>query len=224
MSIAKQLSSLVSAGRHRIGQVEIITGHPAAPYVLCHHQDIHAAQSPDFGGLKPHQGPDAARDVSTYGEDESYRFAKAGLNLKRGWVLTLDSDEDLRRALDLLYPAAVALFLAQSRGTLQVQHMRDKLDRQTGMYKFARNISDKGAQQLVQQLCGPGHQCAKRILWQLDDNTPLEDSEASRYRGVCGGIDETEAIPLLCREACNHFVAEARKVSKKEFEEAQASS
>jgi hypothetical protein len=27
-----------------------------------------------------------------------------------------------------------------------------------------------------------------------------------------------EAIPLLCREACNHFVAECRKAAKAEFD------
>lgn len=221
MSIAKKLRAFIEAGHHRIGQVEIIRDHACAAYVLCHHQDLETARSPDLTGLTVHQGPDAARDISTYAEDGSYRFAKAGLNLKRGWALKLDDDEQLRQALDLLYPAAVALYRAQLDGTLRVQHMRDKLGRQTGMYKFAGNISDAGAQDLIQRLCGPGHQCAKRILWQLDEHTPLADSEASRFRGICGDIDESEAIPLLCREACNHFVAEARKVSKKEFEAAQ---
>ena len=41
-------------------------------------------------------------------------------------------------------------------------------------------------------------------------------SEASSYNGIPNGMSESEAIPLLCREACNHFVAECRKVSKSE--------
>lgn len=221
MTIAQELSEWIRSGYHRIGQVEIITGHQAAAFILCHHEDAELANTPDLGGLKISDQPDSAREISTYAEDGSYRFAKAGLNLKRGWAIKLGNVEQLRQALDLLYPAAVALFRAKKAGTLQVQHMRDKLNRQTGMYKFARNISDTGAQELIQRLCGPGHQCAKRILWQLDENTPLEDSEASRFRGVCGGIAESEAIPLLCREACNHFVAESRRIAKAEFEAQQ---
>jgi hypothetical protein len=61
----------------------------------------------------------------------------------------------------------------------------------------------------------------KKILWQIDETTPLEDSEASRYEGVVGDIDPGAAIPLLCREACNHFVAEARKASKAEADAAR---
>jgi sirohydrochlorin cobaltochelatase len=99
-----------------------------------------------------------------------------------------------------------------------VQTLRDKLNRQTGMYRFARSISNEGAQKLVQRVCGPAHQCAKKILWQIDADTPLEESEASRFNGIGSGLAEPHAIPLLCREACNHFVAECRKESKKEFE------
>ena len=84
------------------------------------------------------------------------------------------------------------------------------------MYRYARTISDAGAQELVKTVCGPAHQCARRILWRIDDATPLEDSEASRYNGVPGDVPEVEAIPLLCREACNHMVAECRRVAKAE--------
>ena len=99
-----------------------------------------------------------------------------------------------------------------------MQNLRDKLNRQTGMYRFARSISDDGAQELVRKVCGPAHQCAKKILWKIDDATPLSDSEASRFNGIPGVLPENEAIPLLCREACNHFVAECRKRAKAEFE------
>jgi hypothetical protein len=50
----------------------------------------------------------------------------------------------------------------------------------------------------------------------------LDDNEASRYNGIPGMVPESEAIPLLCREACNHFVAECRKAAKAEFEQKQA--
>jgi hypothetical protein len=64
------------------------------------------------------------------------------------------------------------------------------------MYRFARSISDTGAQHLVKQVCGPAHQCARRILWQIDAQTPLEDSEASGQGGIrtLGDISATHAF------------------------------
>ena len=84
------------------------------------------------------------------------------------------------------------------------------------MYRYAGSISDEGAQTLVKDLCGPGNNCVKKILWKLSDDTPLEDSEASRFNGKFA----EKAIPLMCQEACNFFVANCRKVAKKEFDAA----
>ncbi|MGL4398305.1 MAG: DR2241 family protein [Luteolibacter sp.] len=218
MSTTLQLRELLESSIHRIGELEIQTNVPNARYVLCHHLDLEKSKAKNFGGLEVHEGPADARDISTYAEDGTYRFTKGQVNLKRGWVMTLASEQDLRLALDHFYPACLNLFLAWQDGTLEIESLRDKLNRQTGMYRFARSISDAGAQKLVQQVCGPAHQCAKKILWQLDAETPLDDSEASRFGGIPGDIPASEAIPLLCREACNHFVAECRKVAKAEFD------
>lgn len=218
MTTALQLRQLLQSGIHRIGEIELQTEVHGAAYALCHQADASLTREPDFGGLDLHRGPADARDLSTYAEDGTYRFTKGQVNLKRGWVMTLETEDDLRLALDQFYPACVGLFLAQQGGTLEIEFLRDKLNRQTGMYRFARSISDAGAQQLVQQVCGPAHQCAKKILWQIDPATRLDDSEASRFNGIPGEVPESKAIPLLCREACNHFVAECRKAAKAEFE------
>jgi hypothetical protein len=222
MSLAKELQNLLDSGVHSIGQLKFQTNVSGCAYLLCHLDDAELSGEPSFGGLERFDGPTAARDISTHAEDGTYRFTKGQTNLKRGWVMALASAEELRQALDQFYPAALGLFIAQQNGTLEVENLRDKLNRQTGMYRFARTISDNGAQQLVQKVCGPAHQCAKHILWQIDANTPLEDSEASRYRGNPANLPAHEAIPLLCREACNHFVAECRKAAKAEFEQKSA--
>lgn len=219
MSLSQQLLELIRSGRRHIGEITILNAEDG--FLLCHHLDAAEADQAGCGSLELHTSADAARDISTYDADGEYRYAKAQVNLKRGWAMTLSDETELLRALDLFYPAGVGIFLAREAGTLRVEHMRDKLNRQTGMYKFAGNISDEGAQTLIKDLCGPAHQCARRILWQIDEQTPLEDSEASRYNGVCSGGGEKSSIPLMCREACNHFVAQARKISKKEFEAAQ---
>ncbi len=218
MSVAQKLHNFLKFGIHRIGELEIQTGDCNSRYSLFHLADFELFTMPSFGGLELHIGPEDAREISTYAEDGTYRFTKGQVNLKRGWVMQLENEEELRLALDQFYPACVGLFLAEKEGTLEIETLREKLNRQTGMYRFARSISDAGAQKLVQKVCGPAHQCAKKILWKLDADTPLDDSEASRFNGVVGNILENEAIPLLCREACNHFVAECRKVAKAEHE------
>lgn len=217
MSIANQLQNLLQSGIHRIGQLEIKTIDSNLRFIIFHHLDSERYQEPNFGGLEQHIGPADARDLSTYAEDGTYRFTKGQTNLKRGWVMILENAEELRMALDQFYPACLGLYLAQINDSLEVENLRDKLNRQTGMYRFARSISDEGAQKLVQEICGPAHQCAKRILWKIDESTPLVDSEASRFNGIPDDLAENEAIPLLCREACNHFVAECRRVAKEAY-------
>lgn len=218
MSLATELKNLLKSGIHRMGEIEIQTGLHGHAYVLSHFADRERAGEPAFGGLEHHAGPAAARDISTYSEDGTYRFTKGQVNLKHGWVMSLECEVELRLALEQFYPACVGLFLAQRGGILEIETLREKLNRQTGMYRFARSISDAGAQKLVQEVCGPAHQCAKKILWKIDADTPLDDSEASRFNGIPGELPAAEAIPLLCREACNHFVAECRKVAKAEFD------
>jgi sirohydrochlorin cobaltochelatase len=216
MTISEKLNEWLKSGVHRIGEIEILRDVHGAVFVLCHHEDAGLARSDGFGNLEVHSGPDAARDLSLLNDAGEYRFAKACQDLRRGWVMTLADIGELRRALDLFYPAALGLNAALEDGRLEIENLRDKLNRQTGMYRYARNISDAGAQRLVTEVCGPAHQCAKRILWRIDADTPLEDSEASRFPGIIGGISGNEALPMLCREACNHFVAECRRVSKEE--------
>jgi sirohydrochlorin cobaltochelatase len=215
------LKQLLDQGFHRIGQIEIFLAPDSADaYWLCHESDrdsVIAAHGQPVDFLIT-SDPYQAREISTYSLENEYRFTKGQTNLRSGWLMKLHGLNDLLAAIDGFYPACFGLWVAQQRNVLDVQNLRDKLNRQTGMYRFARSISDEGAQQLVQEVCGPAHQCAKKILWQLDENTPLADSEASRFNGIGSGLSEPQAIPLLCREACNHFVAECRKASKREFE------
>lgn len=212
--ITEKLIRAIGDGYRQIGQILILPDTMGAAYALCHLDD-----RDKLDALEVFRNPADARDISTWAEDGHYRFTKGELSLKNGWILLLEDAAALRQAIDLFYPAAIGLWLADIEGDLEIEHLREKLNRQTGMYKFARNISDEGAQRLVQTVCGPGNCCVKHIRWQIDADTPLEDSEASRFKGTLDtGIP---AIPLLCREACNHFVAECRKASKAEFEKQQ---
>lgn len=212
---AQRLAQAVAAGIDTIGQLRILTGLAEASYGLCHLDDVEQLDNPAHS-LERVTDPTASRRLSTYAADGTYRFTKGQLNLQGGWLMLLDDADALLTALDGFYPASVALWLAQQDGRLHVLTLRDKLARQTGMYRFAKNISDAGAQRLVQSVCGPSNQCVKHILWPISSDVPLDDSEASRFRGVHASVDPARAIPMVCQEACNHFVAEARKVSKAE--------
>ena len=216
MPIATTLQNLLRHGVRRMGELEFQSVASNDSYQLCHWQDAEQAREPVYGGLERHEGPSAARDLSLFSEDGRYRFSKGQRNLKRGWVMIFEDEEELRQALDQFYPAGLGVFLAYRDGTLETEDLRDKLERQSGMYRMARSISDAGAQRLVRDVCGPAHRCAKRILWQIDAHTPLEPSEASCFNGLPEGVAEAAAIPLLCREACNHFVVECRRVAKEE--------
>lgn len=216
MNLTQKLQKLIQNGIRRIGEILIQPIDSNDGFILSHYTDEPSAKEANYGGLELHLGPDGARDLSTHADDGTYRFVKAQINLRRGWVMVLKSADELRMALDHFYPASVGLHIAVMENRLEVENLRDKLNRQTGMYRFARTISDSGAQQLVKDVCGPAHQCARKILWKIDELTPLEDSEASRYDGLLAGVPAETSIPLLCREACNHFVAECRRVAKEE--------
>lgn len=208
MSLTKILSDALDSGINQIGQLRILRDP-----IRLHHIDDH-----DLESLKIHTDPEDAREIGLYSPEGEYRFTKGELSLPTGWIFHLESLADLRRAIDLFYPASLGLWKAWKNDEIRVQNLRDKLNRQTGMYRHSRNVSDQGAQELVQCLCGPANKCVKKILWQIDDEIPLADSEASRFNGIVGEADESTAIPMVCQEACNFFVAEARKKSKAEFD------
>ena len=208
MSLTSKLTEALASGINQIGQIRILQNPPR----------LHHIDDSDLDSLEVHTDPDDAREISLYSESGDYRFTKGELSLKRGWIFELKDIDELRRTIDLFYPASLGLWQAHEAGNIRIQNLRDKLNRQSGMYRHARNVSDQGAQELVQCLCGPSNKCVKKILWKIDENLPLDDSPASRFDGIVGDADKSTAIPMLCQEACNFFVAEARKKSKAEFE------
>lgn len=222
MSLSTALQSALDSGIHRIGQLRIFKDQSSAPYILCHRDDEEKVAAEDFTTLDEYQDPEPAREIGLYTPEGEYRFTKGELSLKSGWVFSFNHIKELRRAIDLFYPASLGLWQAEKNGIIRIQNLRDKLNRQTGMYRHSRNVSDDGAQHLIATLCGPKNKCVKKILWQLDTDTPLADNEASNFNGILERGDESDTIPLVCQEACNFFVAQCRKQSKKEFEETQS--
>lgn len=205
-----RLAQAIADGKCQIGQIRITS--TGQGYQLYHIDDTGRETSE----LRMHTDPADALEISKYDESGEFRFTKGELSLQSGWLYELADADSLLLTLQNFYGAAVSLWFAQQDEKLQVQNLRDKLGRQTGMYRYAGSISDDGAQHLVNTLCGPANKCVKKILWPISEKVPLDDNEASRYEGRLGS--EAECIPMLCQEACNFFVAKARLHAKKEFD------
>ncbi len=215
MTITDRLLSAFKNDQLFLGQLAILKS--SETYSLCHIDDFTKLQDGETSSLTNHFGITGARDISLYNQQGDYRFTKGQLDLVNGWRIETKSVNELRQIIDHIYPAALGLFHAHENGTIRIQHLREKLNRQTGMYRYARTVSDDGAQELVKNLCGPGNNCVKKILWKLDDVQDLEPSAASQFDGTL--TDHKEAsIPLLCQEACNFFVSKCRSKAKAEFD------
>jgi len=188
------LSKLLIEGKNCIG--EILLGND---FSLRHREDIHV----DASKLKLHEHPDAAREIARYDGEGNYRPLKTAPSLCRGWLLRLQNMEEMVLALDFFYPAALNLYGAWLEKNLKTTLLRETLNRQSGMYRVTQQISDEQAAALIKKQCHEG--CLRKTLWMAMSDQNVEPFNMNKNE-----------IPLLCREACNLFVAQARKVVKEE--------
>ena len=175
---------------------------PASPggYELRHVEDAPAPRE----GLDPHDDPRAAREIAKLTEGGEYRPLKSSPNLRRGWALRVPDALALFVAMNYLYPAGVVHWHLHREGKLEVTHYRENAARQSGIYKRVQRLSDGGVQNAARACCESAV-CLKRILWDVDGETPLL---AERGEGE---------IP--CPEPCSVFVSFARRVRLFEREE-----
>ena len=185
-TLTQTLAAWLEEGRTRIGQIVILETRDG--WGLRHADDFARDD------LAPHAGAGAARHLANLDDAGAYRPLKTAPNLRHGWRLTLRDVDELRRALDYFYPAMTGVWLSHLRGWLPPVPFRETLGRQTGMYRVTQKITDEQARAMIDSFCAG---CLKCRLW--DAQTPPEDAGS---------------IPLLCHEACNLLIAEARKVVK----------
>jgi sirohydrochlorin cobaltochelatase len=204
------LAQWLAAGLRGIGQISIETKDDGT-FALTHHED---ALRNDLASYV--QSDDAAQ-LARFDDAGNYRPLKTAPNLRHGWRLVLPDRNALNLALDLFYPARLAAFLAWKTGGLATTPLRETLERQTGMYRPAAKISDEDADTLVGRFCRSDSGCLRTILWKRDRTgtlastlLPSEKFDPSHDQAGLGRV----TIPLLCQEACNLLVAEARKVVK----------
>jgi sirohydrochlorin cobaltochelatase len=178
-------------------------------FVLRHRDD----QGRD--GLRLMQNPEDAIEISKFDDAGNYRPLKTAPNLGRGWQLTVANLSDLRCALDYFYPGRLALVIAEKENRLETTSLRQTLDRQSGMYRIAANISDEQINDLVGDFCRSDGGCLRTILWKRDERGIIPSTKLPPEKFELA-YDQAAVIPLLCQEACNLLVAAARKVVKGE--------
>jgi len=197
-------------------------------FVLSHRDDA------SLDRLQTYRDAKDAIEIAKHDDAGNYRPLKTAPNLRHGWRLELGTVEELRCALDYLYPSRLAVFAAWKGGYLKTTALRDTLDRQSGMYRVAAKISDQQINDVVADFCRSDGGCLRTILWKRDQGGAIastklpkekfdpvyDQASAACSRRPAGDArasrSEAATVPLLCQEACNLLVGECRKVVKNE--------
>lgn len=211
MSALAQESALgdwLAAGLRCIGQIAIECQDDGR-FLLTHRDD--AARN----DLDPHSRAEDAAELARFEDEGNYRPLKTAPDLRHGWRLTVRNLTELRTALDLFYPGRLAAFFTFEKHELITTALRETLDRQSGMYRIAAQIDDRAADELVGNFCRSDGGCLRTILWRRNPegtvaSTRLPAEKFDPLHDQTGG--NRPVVPLLCQEACNLLVAEARKV------------
>ena len=206
-NITESLGHWLAEGYTQMGQVEILR--EAEGYQLRHIDDAPRAD------LELFTRPEDARHLSVYDDEGRFRPLRTAPNLRHGWRLQLTDPASVRVALDHFYPGMLGVLVSYERSQLPVIPLRDLLDRQTGMYAVTKKITDEEAQEMIGGFCKSQGGCLKTILWRISPEVPVTSLPAEKFDPA---VNQTgtpaRAIPMLCHEACNLLVAQARSVVK----------
>ncbi len=160
--------------------------------------------------LVRHDDPLDARQIAKHDEDGRYRPLKTAPTLQPGWVFDDLAPRELVSTVDFFYPATVANWHREREGELDVNHWRETMGRQSGIYGVIQTW-DRGDGyehvNWVTSACCDDSQCLKRREWEYDEETDLD---------VDGGDGR-----FPCREPCSLVVSAARQWTKLEGEQSQ---
>lgn len=204
----RALGDWLAKGLRCIGQITIECRDDGT-FSLSHREEA-AIQN-----LTPYRAPDDAVDLARFDDAGNYRPLKTAPTLRHGWRLVLEDLGSLRTALDFFYPGRLAAMLTFEKGDLVTTPFRETLGRQSGMYRVAAQIAEDRADKLIGDFCRSDGGCLRTILWRRDQrgnepSTRLPREKFDSRHDQTGA--EAPVIPLLCQEACNLLVAEARRV------------
>ena len=207
--IRDDLARLIKAGYNALGELEFTES--SQGYLLYHWADRNSLPKAEV-----YHSTDDARQIAKFDSSGVYRPLKGAPNLPRGWLIELTSIDALQRALDYFYPGAIGSWLAHQAGTVTPVCLRRTLNRQSGMYRVTRQLTEDQAEDLVKEACRSDSRCLRTILWGIEENQSPDFLPSSKSDPT---VDQTgqkrAALPILCLEACNLLVAAARTALKK---------
>jgi sirohydrochlorin cobaltochelatase len=213
------LQALVAGKVSQIGQLEIVSCDGG--FTLCHRDDVGRNDL-------THYEIDDAFEIAKFDEAGNYRPLKTAPNLRRGWKIFARDLLQVEQVIDAIYPGRLAVLHAFKSGQLTTTSLREALDRQSGMYRIARKISDEQIDELVGNFCRSEGGCLRTILWKRDASGKIPSSKlppekfdprVDQYlspKKPRSATTATESVPLLCQEACNLLVAACRNAVKME--------
>jgi sirohydrochlorin cobaltochelatase len=176
----------------KIGEV-MIRATENGTFHLLHRDDFNL----DPATLRILPSPEDLRELLRLDRDGNYRPLRAAPGLRSGWLIHAPDLTGVQLAFDYIYPAAVANWTLWLRCALPTTPWSETAERQSGRFRVVRQIDDQGIQELTMQECQPG--CMKQKLW------PPVNGRLDAW------LDE---IPLICPEACNYLVGQAREKLK----------
>lgn len=200
MSLADELDRLLSRGtRLTFGELALSRGEDGS--FEARHVDDRAC-SGNLAGISTVRG---LRDLAKYDAAGNYRPLKTAPGLVSGWRTLTSSPAEFLDRLDAVYPGLFATWISHQRGETVPVALRQTLNRQTGMYRFAGTITPEMGSEIKRDLCGAG--CLRHVTW------PIEEGDPS-----CPPTAAPDAVPLLCTEACTFAVSRARELAKSAHE------
>ena len=204
MTLAETLSSLLPPDAElRFGEL-YLTRDKSGVFAVRHRDD---RKSED--GLVEVENCNDLRELAKFDSEGKYRPLKTAPTLRSGWVTKSDDATEFLAKLDAIYPAVFATWIYYETKEIDPVPLRDTLDRQTGMYKFAGSITNQMANEIMRSTCGKG--CVRLIAWPIENDCPVSRLKAAKV-----------TLPVICTEACTFAVSEARRLAKEAYEKANA--
>jgi sirohydrochlorin cobaltochelatase len=199
MTLSKAIEVYLPTGAEvRFGEL-LMARSESGVITLCHRNDAGRSTLLEISGIP------ALREFVKWTDAGAYRPLRTAPTLRGGWIVHCSDVVSLLDHLDAVYPGAIATTLRYLEGSLDPVPLRETLDRQTGMYRFAGTVSNQDANRLMRELCSPG--CLRKIAWPIDASSPV-----ARLRSM------GNSVPLICTEACTFAVSEARRLAREAYE------
>lgn len=180
---------------------EIVVAKRGSKFVLGHRADR---------GEKTAHPVSHARELATFDDAGNFRPLKTAPTLRRGWEIHANDWHEVELALDQFYPGRLGIWRAWKNDALERTPLRATLDRQTGRYRAARQISDEQIAVAVEGTCTG---CLRTILWRRDGSgeLPSRAFPDAKYEVT---KSEERRLPLLCQEACAILIEACRCAAK----------